>query len=242
MTLLTIANAIADDTKGPRPATIEANTNPDAQNILRIINKVGFTLMKKYPWNILRTEHTFTAPGVETILAAAARPSDFDRFVAETFWNRDDNNLLSGPVSPVEWAGLKVQTFSSQNKKFTDRGGDILTQPVVESGANMAFEYVKKNWVDIAAGGGEKAAFTLDTDVALLDEELLARGGTYVWLKSEGQPFDDAKRDFKEYFDYVTGNEIASGNVAVTADLFAQNTRHFTGDPKASRASYGGDF
>ena len=242
MTLLTIADAIADDTKGPRPATIAANTNPDAQNILRIINKVGKTLIAKYPWNILREEHTFTAPGVETILAAAARPTDFAHFIAETFWNRDDNNLLSGPVGPVEWAGLKVQTFSSQNKKFTDRGGDLLTQPVVEAGANMAFEYIKKNWVDIAAGGAEKAAFTLDTDVALIDEELITRGGTYVWLKSEGQPFDDAKRDLKDYFDDLVENEISSGGVAVTADLFAQNTRHFTGDPKASRASYGGDF
>ena len=41
MTLLSIANAVADETKGPRPATIISNTAPEAQNILRIINKVG---------------------------------------------------------------------------------------------------------------------------------------------------------------------------------------------------------
>ena len=70
MTLLTIANAVADETKGPRPATIAANTNPDAQNILRLVNKVGISLMSSYAWDILTEEKTFTAPGAEVLLAA----------------------------------------------------------------------------------------------------------------------------------------------------------------------------
>tara|TARA_Y100000310_G_C20565646_1_gene755344 strand:+ start:301 stop:1029 length:729 start_codon:yes stop_codon:yes gene_type:complete len=242
MTLLSISNAVADETHGPRPVSIIDNTNPEAQNILRLINKVGQHLTKIYPWSILRKEHTFTAPGVETLLAAAAMPSDFDRFVPETFWDRDSNNLLSGPVGPVEWAGLKVQTFSSQNKKFTWRGGAVLTQPVFASGVNMAFEYIKKNWCDIAAGSGEKAAMTVDTDVTLIDEELVILGTIYEWLLAEGQPWQGAAKSYKDYFDTLTDNEIADGGIAVTGDIFAQNTRHFTGDPKASRASYGGDF
>ena len=242
MSLLTIANAVADETKGPRPVTIINNTNPDAQNILRLVNKVGLHLARAYPWSILRTEHTFNAPGVETLLAAGAMPSNFDRFIPETFWDRGSNNLLSGPVGAVEWQGLKVQTFSSQNKKFTWRGGAVLTQPVVASGVNMAFEYIKVNWCEVAAGGSEKAAFTIDTDKALIDEELIILGTIYEWLLSEGQPWQGASKSYRDYFDMLTDNEIADGNVAVAADIFAQNSRHFSGDPKASRASYGGDF
>lgn len=242
MTLLTIANAVADQTKGPRPATIASNTNPDAQNILRVINMVGLRLARSYAWNIIRKEHTFTATGNEVVLASASMPSDFGRFIPETFWDRDSNNLVSGPIGPVEWGGLKVQTFSSQNKKFIYRGGDILTQPVFSSGVNLAFEYVSKNWCDIAAGSGEKAAFTIDTDVALLDEELITLGAVFEWLDSEGQPSAMAARTFQDYFDLIVGNDAASDNIAVTADIFAQNSRHFEGSPKASRASYGGDF
>lgn len=242
MTLLTIANAVADETKGPRPATIAANTNPDAQNILRLVNKVGISLMSSYAWDILTEEKTFTAPGAEVLLAAAAMPADFDRFVPETFWNRADNNLLSGPVGAVEWQGLKVQTFSSQNKKFRYRGGDILTQPVIASGAAMAFEYVSNKWVDIASPGTPKVAFTIDTDTALISEELITRGTVYEWLLGEGQPWNVAAKGYKDYFDLLVDNERASGNVSPAGDIFSQNSRHFTGDPKASRASYGGDF
>ena len=115
MTLLTIANAVADETKGPRPATIATNTDPAAQNILRLINKVGNRLQKSFAWNILSKEGTVTASGSETLIAAAALPADFDRIIPETFWDRGTNNLISGPISPVEWQGLKVQTYDSQS-------------------------------------------------------------------------------------------------------------------------------
>ena len=161
MTLLSIANSVADETKGPRPETIASNTDPAAQNILRLINKVGKRLQKAYAWNIITKEGTVTAPGVETLIASAALPSDFDRIIPETFWDRGSNNLISGPISAVEWPGLRVQTYSSQNK---------------------------------------------------------------------------------DHFDLLVKSDEMSADVLVSADIFAQNTRHFTGDPKASRASYGGDF
>tara|TARA_Y100000310_G_scaffold67277_1_gene62566 strand:- start:8050 stop:8772 length:723 start_codon:yes stop_codon:yes gene_type:complete len=240
MTLLTIANNMADETKGARPATIASNTNPDAQHALRIINKVGNWMMKAHPWQILRTEKTFTTVATEE--QTGALPSDFDRFVPETFWDRSSNNLLSGPIGPVEWQGLKVQSFASQNKKFTIRGGAILTQPVFAAGDTCAFEYIKKNWCDIAAGSGEKAAFTIDSDVGLIDEELITLAAIYEYLDSEGLPAARAARQLKLYVDKLAANERASGGVAVVADIFALNTRHFEGSPKPSRASYGGDF
>jgi len=242
MTLLTIADAVSDETKGPKPTTIAGNANPDAENMLRVINKCGQKLTLSYPWNILRVEKLVTAPGVETLIAASAMPSNFGRFVPETMWDRSSNNLISGPISPVEWNGLKIQTFSSQNKKFIFRGGAVLTAPAITSGVTVAFEYIKKNWCEVAAGGSEKAAFTIDTDKPLIDEELIIRYAVYEWLAAEGQPFQSAYRSFLDYFDILVGNETASANVAIVADIFGQNSRHFDGTPKASRASYGGDF
>tara|TARA_R110000737_G_scaffold48173_1_gene68512 strand:- start:664 stop:1392 length:729 start_codon:yes stop_codon:yes gene_type:complete len=242
MTLLSISNAVADETKGPRPTTIAGNNDPAAQNILRTINKCGQHLTLAYDWNILRVESTVTAPGVETLVSASNMPSNFGRFVPETMWDRSTNNLISGPISPVEWNGLKIQTFSSANKKFIFRGGAILTVPTIGSGVTVAYEYVKKNWCDVAAGGSEKAAMTIDTDVTLIDEELVIRYAVYEWLSGEGQPFQMALKSFEDYFNILTDTESASANVAVVADIFALNSRHFEGSPKASRSSYGGDF
>ena len=242
MTLLSIADAVADETHGPRPATIAGNASPEAQTMLRLINKVGTRLMKIYAWNILRAEHTFTAPGTETLITAANMPSDFNRFVSETFWDRDTNNLLSGPVSPVEWNGLKVQTFSSQNKKFVYRGGAVLTQPIFASGVNLAFEYTSDLWCTETTGVTGKTAMTVDTDVSKLDEEMMIAIVKYEWLMGEGQPYLEAAKQAKDYLDTVCDNDASDPDIVTAGDIFAQNTRHFQGSPKASRASYGGDF
>jgi hypothetical protein len=245
LTLLTIAQNVAYETSGPDPATIAGNTNPDATSILRIINKVGVWLQRAYDWDILTKEHTFTSIANETQSGTGANlavPADFDRFIPETCWDRSSNNLISGPISPVEWQGLKVQTYSSQNKKFRYRGGLFLTSPALAAGDTVAYEYVKKNWCDVAATGTEKAAFTIDTDIALIDEELITLGAKLGWLRDQDQPWAAALSEFDRHFDLLISNEAATAKVSVAADIFAQNTRHFEGSPKASRASYGGDF
>ena len=241
MTLLTIANAVADETKGPRPETIASNTDPAAQNILRLINKVGSRLQKSFAWNILTKESTVTAGGSETLIAAASLPGDFDRIIPETFWDRGTNNLISGPVSAVEWQGLKVQTYDSQNKKYRYRGGDIITSPAVASGSTCAFEYVSTQWVR-KADGTAKSSMTIDTDYTVLSEELMIYGTVFEWLDAEGQPSGNAARQYMDEFNILVSADETSANILTTGDIFSQNSRHFTGEPRASRTSYGGDF
>jgi|TARA_R110000803_G_scaffold126939_1_gene194471 hypothetical protein len=241
MTLLTIANAVADETKGPRPETIATNTDPAAQNILRLINKVGNRLQKSFAWNILTKEATVTAGGSETLIAAASLPSDFDRIIPETFWDRGTNNLISGPVSAVEWQGLKVQSYSSQNKKYRYRGGDIITSPAVASGSTCAFEYVSTQWAR-KADGTAKSSMTIDTDYTVLSEELMIYGTVFEWLDAEGQPSGNAARQYMDEFNILVSADETSANILTTGDIFSQNSRHFTGEPRASRTSYGGDF
>jgi len=241
MTLLTIANAVADETKGPRPETIASNTDPAAQNILRLINKVGSRLQKSFAWNILTKESTVTAGGSETLIAAASLPGDFDRIIPETFWDRGTNNLISGPVSAVEWQGLKVQSYSSQNKKYRYRGGDIITSPAVASGSTCAFEYVSTQWAR-KADGTAKSSMTIDTDYTVLSEELMIYGTVFEWLDAEGQPSGNAARQYMDEFNILVSADETSANILTTGDIFSQNSRHFTGEPRASRTSYGGDF
>lgn len=233
MSLLTICNGIADTTSGPRPATIISNTNPEAQSYLRAVTRVGLRLMKVYPWNILRKENTFTAPGTEILVAAASMPTDFDRFIPETFWNRSTTVLLSGPVPASRWQSLKAETYVGDNTIFTYRGGDILAIPTVGTDS-MVFEYVSNQYIE-SSGGSAQSTWQADEDVSILDEELLTLAATYIWLSSEGLPAGDAFGAFKEYFDTLQDNENATENIAVTGDIFANDARHWNGAPVASR-------
>lgn len=240
MSLLTITQAIADTTSGPRPASIIGNTNPEAQSYLRSVVKVGLRLMKLYPWNALRKEASVTGAGSETLIPSASMPSDFDRFIPETFWNRSSTVLLSGPVPAARWATLKAQSYLGDEIYFTYRGGDVLAIPIVGSGASLTFEYVSNQYIRSAADAAQ-STWQADSDTSLIDEELLALAATYDWLSNEGLPAQQAFAAFKEYFDMLQDNETAAPMISVAGDIFSRDSRHWTGAPGASRV-IGADY
>src|SRR5262245_11591008 len=106
MTLLTIAQAVADEVGLDRPSAIVGSSQPDPQKLLRYATRVTHALMKKIAWQALRREKTFTSVAGET--QTGILPADFDRFVPETFWNRSDIQLITGPVPASQWQGLKA--------------------------------------------------------------------------------------------------------------------------------------
>lgn len=228
MTLLSICNDASDRIGINRPATIAGNTAPDAQKLLGYCNKIGRQLMKQVVWQALRTEHTFTSIAGET--QTGILPSDFDRFIPETFWNRSAVVLLNGPVTATEWQGLKATTYNSvRYPKFAYRGGDILIIPSPGPGATLAFEYVTNKWV-LDNSSVAKVAFTADTDTARLDEELITRGVVFEYLDGEGLPAATAYQGYTDFLDTMLDNDQPAAKIMSAGDVFG-NRRHFTGTP-----------
>lgn len=226
--LLSICQSAADECRITRPTGIAGVDTDDAQLFLRYANKVGRGLMQVYPWQVLRNEQTFTAIAGEE--QTNIIPSDFDRLVPETFWNRSNQTLMSGPISAVEWQSLKALGFAGDERKFILRNDAISVIPVFGGGESLAFEYVSKNWVE-ATDATRKSSFTADTDVSLHDEDLMVLGVAFEYLVSEGQPI--AQSVFTAYTDryntLVANDQPASG-VLAAGDIFT-GARHFTGAP-----------
>lgn len=234
MSLLSIANDVAYETQGPNPATIAGNTEPDAQLLLRTINKVSIKLMQIYAWSVLWKQHEFTAIAGQDQTAKV--PSDFDRFVPETFWSVDNQTLISGPVSASEWGALRVSTVTNtRNIKFSWRSGLISTIPDIGAGVACEYQYITKNWCTDAGGTTPQTKFAADTDVPLLDEDLITNIAVAEWLISEKLPAEDEKKYAQENLDRLTGNDQASENIAVVGDIYGQNTRHFSGEPDSGQ-------
>lgn len=229
MTLLTICIAAADEVGIERPTSVIGSSQPDVQKLLRYANKVGTSLMKKVAWQVLRKERTFTSISGET--QTGILPSDFDRFVPETFWNRTDIQLIAGPVSSVEWQGLKANSYGG-DPKFAYRGGSVLIIPTPSAGKSYAFEYVSKNWCQSAASVAQ-AAWAADTDTGIIDEELIVRAIKYNFLTDDGLPNGLAAAEFDEYFNILLANDQPDAGVMVAADIFGGG-RHFTGSPPTS--------
>jgi hypothetical protein len=229
MTLLTICRDVADELNLPRPATVVGNADTNAQKMLRYANKVGTALMRDVPWQALRSEQTFTSLASET--QTGILPAGFDRFIPETFWDRSAKTLISGPVTPSEWAGLKAVGYSdTENRKFALRGSNVLIQPTIGAGASLAFEYIKNTWALAASGGAPQTGYLADGDTTVFSEELITAGMVFVFLDGIGQPSSMALATFQRMLDTLAENDQARADVAVAGDIFGGG-RHFTGIP-----------
>jgi hypothetical protein len=229
MTLLSIAQDAADEIGIFRPGAIASSTDPDAQKLFRLANKVGYSLMRVYSWQFLTKERTFTAISGET--QTDILPSDFDRFIPEAFWDRSASRLMIGPISEVQWQGLKAASFQDSTlRRFIYRGGVINVIPAFAGGESLAFSYVSKNWA-AAADATAQSKFLADTDTTLFDEDLFTAGLIYEYLKSEGLPMDMARQEYNDQFDRLIQNDQPNAQVLVAGDLFGTSSRHFDGVP-----------
>ena len=197
MTLLTICQNVADFTGFERPTTVIDNTDPIARQLLAFAQREGKQLMRTHAWPILLKEHTFsTSSGT----AAYSLPSDFDRLVNETVYNRSENDAFSGPLTPSEYQLLNHGTASSGTTekfrlKVASNALKFEIDPTPSSTQTIGFEYVS-NFFCQSSGGSGKAAWSVDTDTGILDETLIELGLTWRFRQAHGL---DYAEDYRQY-------------------------------------------
>ncbi len=236
MSLLTIGQNVAREVGVIQPTAITTATDPDVAKILRLCNKVGERLQKIFDWQVLTKERTFTSVATEEQTGIFTGITDFDRFVPETFWDRTAQDLISGPITAVEWQGLKATSYSNtEARKFRHRGGLVYITPTMAAGKTLAFEYISTDWCE-SSGAVGKSAFTADTDVGRISEELITRGVIWEFLVNESLPAEGAAHAYEEYFQALAENDRPGDDILVAGDIFGGSSqgRHFGGAPPVS--------
>jgi hypothetical protein len=198
MTLLTIVQGACDRIGIPRPTAVISSTDQQVLALLGFAQQEGKELARRGAWQALTAEQTFTSIASQTQTGAV--PSDLDRFIQETFYNRTRKRQVIGPLSPQEWQAQLAITATVVYDTFRQRGNDILMIPTPPAGDTYAYEYVSKNWCTSAAGTNQ-SAWAADSDVARLDEELFTLG--LVWRFKQAKGFDYAEA-FRTYETQVT--------------------------------------
>lgn len=190
MTLLAICQAAADRIGLElTPATIVGNNEPDARRLLTFANAVGADLSTRGMWQAQRFYVSFAASG--NIEQVNATPPDFRRFCDNTMWNRSREQFINGPVDPAEWATrtaiMKSSVPSEGEGWFARRGNVLLTWPAPNIGDEISYEYQSRAYCR-SASGTLQTAWLADTDVPVLDAELMIAGIIARFLMADGQP------------------------------------------------------
>lgn len=205
MSLLTLCQAAARQLNVGVPSAIVNNTNENAALLLRLATEEGLSLMRRYPWQAITAEKTFTTVAADE--QTSAIPDDYDRMIPETMFNRNTRRRVAGPLSAEEWQQTKASLVTYVNPTFRIRGDAILMSPNPPAGETIAYEYVSKNFCKSAGGTGQ-ADWALDTDLGRIDEGLMTLGLIWRFRQVKGLSYAD---DIQMYERRVADAEMRDG-------------------------------
>ena len=195
MSLLTALQAAAVMVSLPRPSTITGSTSETQQLLLDLARREAKELSRRHEWAELQAERVFSALAAETQTGMV--PTDFDRMIPDTFWNRSARRKAVGPLSPQDWQYQKGWGVNAAiEHQWMRRGADIVLTPAPAAGEELAFEYIRSTPVR-ALAGTLKAQFDDDSDTFLLDEEILTLGVAWRYLRQKGLDYAEELKAYE---------------------------------------------
>ena len=171
--------------------------NPDGQTgqFLGLANRIGNELAQiEGGWEALRGEQLITTvPGQ----ASYPFPTDYAYYVMETMWNRSGRLPIAGPVSASAWQMIQAGFLpAGAYMRFRIMAGQITFDPVPTVAGQLAIEYVKNTWCQSAAGTPQ-TAFSADTDIPLLPDDLFVLGLKWRFLSAKGYNYSEEMADYQ---------------------------------------------
>ena len=145
-------------------------------------------------------------------------PSDFQRPVDNTMWDRGRFWSMRGPQSPQQWQLYKSSVIgrASIQRRFRFRriNGNMVfsIDPVpTDNLTPLVFEYVSNAWCQ-SSGGTPQSLWEADTDTGILDEDLLMLGTRWRVYARLGF---DYQSELDEYETEVSKAMAVDGGAAI---------------------------
>lgn len=183
----------------PTPGIALASTDVQVVQLVELLNQECRELASRYPWQELTFEQTFTTVAAEsqgTVTSLLTGGRELRYIVNETIWNRTTREPVYGPRSGRTWQGYEAVSITSPYSEYRIRGGELLFLPAPTAGQTCAFEYVTRSTMTSSAGTTYRRNASDDTDLFLLDDEIILMGLIWRWKKAKGMEYSE---DFLSY-------------------------------------------
>ena len=195
MSLLTIVNAATKRLGLGSLSAVVSSTNEIAIQMLALAQQEGIELAKRHTWQRITKEKTFTSTAAA--VQASSIPSDFDRFIDGSFFNRTAKRHVEGPLTPQQWQFAQSVVATTIVEAFRQRGNDILITPTpADTSTTYAYEYVSTQWCE-SSGGTDQSAWAADSDTGLLSEELMTLGLIWRFMRAKGYDYAESYRSYE---------------------------------------------
>jgi hypothetical protein len=200
------------------PVNVVANTD----QTLRYLADESLRKLRQYQWQRLVKTGTVTM----TTATDYALPADFWAYVPDTIWPIGGIRGASLPTTPVAWSilksGIGINPAQFNVRFMADR--IEIQNPTATT--VLRYEYIQKYPITDSTGVTYKEAFTVDTDLCILDEELFIADLKWRVQQAKGiSEWQIAKQDFDQYLRYRMG--VDSG----AKTLYPRDVRASTPQP-----------
>lgn len=167
------------------PNAAVTSTDQQIIQLLALSNEEGMAQVKRYPFESLITEATFTTSAAMLQGTVASIAPGLKFIVNQTMWDRTLRRQVFGSKSPQEWQQAIALQVTSPYSQYRIKNDQILFYPIPAAGRSIAFEYMSQNWVTKAAGG-TSSFWVSDADTPLLNDDLMILGTIWRWKAAKG--------------------------------------------------------
>ena len=188
MDLRTILNNVLAQSGFLQKASFASGTDPDDVQMMAIANRAAYEIMNFYPWSVL--SETFTLVMTETLGVpdtVYALPSNFQSVIADSAWETDGSRKVDLPTPTNRWYLYKFSSFSDGGTIRARFYGDTIEIHDPSPGESINFEYTVNTPITDSLAA-PKEQFTLDTDLFLMDDQLLVLGTQAHWQQTKLMP------------------------------------------------------
>jgi hypothetical protein len=151
-------------------------------------------------------------------------PSDFQRPIDNTFWDRTRYWQMRGPMNPQEWQLYKSSVIgqASIQRRYRFRQINNTTTLSIDptpfdNGSMLVFEYVSNAWCKSNANPPAlRSAWAADSDLGVVDEFLIQLGVTWRILRRLGMSYSEELDEYSRQIDKAMAHDGGSKMLELT--------------------------
>lgn len=150
-----------------------------------------------------------------------AMPSDYDRIVDRTQWDKSKHWEMLGPETAQQWEWIKSAFISTGPRvRWRILGGAFQIWPPSAINDYLGFEYVSNAWVSSSgATAPDKTSFTADSDTCVFPDRLMVLGVKKKYFEIKGFDTTAFDRDFRNQLDLAQSSDGGSATLSFAPRL-----------------------
>jgi hypothetical protein len=145
-------------------------------------------------------------------------PSDFDRQIDRTHYDKSKRWEMLGPETAQQWEFLKSSYISTGPRmRYRFIGGNFQIWPNITTNEYLGYEYVSNGWVNQTTT--PQSSFTADTDTCIFPDRLMVLGLKLRFFEVKGFDSTAYYRDFYQQLNVAKANDGGSMTLSMAPKM-----------------------